>query len=196
MLGDISDIQFDGTFYVVPKLFYQLFTIFISIGTHTLPAIHCLMTHKDEDLYTAVILKILDIIPQLQPTKIMSVCEKGSQNAFRHAYPGARIYGCWFHYTQNIWRKTRKCGLTSCYRMNPELALFVKKIMVIPLLPSELIQSTYSVLQPLALQPIDKWKLNAFLGYFERYWSRQVTPSELSVFDLENGTNNGADHAR
>ena len=34
MIGDISDIQFDGTFYVVPKLFYQLFTIFISIGTH------------------------------------------------------------------------------------------------------------------------------------------------------------------
>ena len=135
-MEDISDIQFD----VVPKLFYQLFTIFISIGTHTLPAIHCLITHKDEDLYTAVILKIKDIIPQLQPTKIMSDWEKGSRNAFRHAYPGAIIYGCWFHYTQAIWRKM--CGLTSCYRINSELALFVKKIMAIPLLPSELIQST------------------------------------------------------
>ena len=34
ILGDISDIQFDGTFYVVPRLFYQLFTIFLSIGKH------------------------------------------------------------------------------------------------------------------------------------------------------------------
>ena len=35
MIGDICDIQFDCTFYVVLKLFYQLFTIFISIGEHT-----------------------------------------------------------------------------------------------------------------------------------------------------------------
>ena len=46
MIGDICDIQFDGTFYIVPKLFYQLFTIFISIGTHTLPAIYCLIRIK------------------------------------------------------------------------------------------------------------------------------------------------------
>ena len=31
ILGDITDIQFEGTFDVVPKLFYQLFTIFIQL---------------------------------------------------------------------------------------------------------------------------------------------------------------------
>ena len=72
VIGDIINIQFDGTFYVVPRLFYQLFTIFLTIGRHTLPAIHCLMTHKDEQLYTAVILKIQSLLPQLQPTNIMS----------------------------------------------------------------------------------------------------------------------------
>ena len=133
MIGDISDIQFDGTFYVVPKLFYQLFTIFISIGTHTLPAIHCLMTHEDEDLYVyRCYPKNKRYYPAITTNKIMSDWEKGSRNAFRDAYPGARIYGCWFHYTQAIWRKKQKCGLTSCYRINPELALFVKKIMAIP----------------------------------------------------------------
>ena len=185
MIGDICDIQFDGTFYIVPKLFYQLFTIFISIGTHTLPAIYCLMSHKDEELYIAVILKLKDFIPQLLPTNIMSDWERGSRNAFRHAYPGIRIYGCWFHYTQAIWRKVQKCGLTSCYRNNPELALFVQKIMAIPLLPCDLIHSTYYVLQTPALQPIDKWKLDSFLRYFEKQWLKQVNPSELSVFDLE-----------
>ena len=124
----------------------------------------------------------------------MSDWERGSRNAFRHAYPGIRIYGCWFHYTQAIWRKIQKCGLTSCYRNNPELALFVKKIMAIPILPCDLIHSTYSVLQTPALQPIDKWKLDSFLRYFEKQWLKQVNPS----FDLENGTNNGPEsyHAR
>ena len=33
-------INYDGTFYVVPKLFYQLFTIFIQESHHAIPAIH------------------------------------------------------------------------------------------------------------------------------------------------------------
>ena len=71
--------------------------------------------------------------------------------------------------------------------------------MAIPHLPCDLIHSTYSVLQPPALQQqIDKTKLDGFLRYSKRYWLTQVTTSELSVFELENVTNNGADsyHAR
>ena len=61
----VHDIQYDGTFHVVPKLFYQLFTVYLSIGRNTIPAIHCLMTNKDEERYTAVIIKIKELIPQL-----------------------------------------------------------------------------------------------------------------------------------
>ena len=70
--------------------------------------------------------------------------------------------------------------------------------MAIPFLPSDLIHSTYSVLELPSLQQEDKLKLDNFLKYFKRYWLNQVTPSELSVFELENGTNNGAEsyHAR
>ena len=97
----------------------------------------------------------------------MSDWERGSRNAFGHAYPGNRTYGRWFQYTQAIWRKIQKCELTSSYRNNPELALFVKKIMAILLLPSDLIHSTYSVLQNPALQPIDKWKHDSFRRYLK-----------------------------
>ena len=34
-----QQIQFDGTFYTVPRLFYQLFTIFISFNRHSIPAV-------------------------------------------------------------------------------------------------------------------------------------------------------------
>ena len=70
--------------------------------------------------------------------------------------------------------------------------------MAIPFLPSDLIHSTYSVLELPSLQKEDKLKLDNFLKYFKRYWLNQVTPSESSVFELENGTNNGAEsyHAR
>ena len=138
------------------------------------------MTHKDEELYTAVVLKIKDLIPRLQLAKIMSDWERESRNAFKNVYPGTRTYGCWFHYSQAIWQKIQKCGLASSYLSNPELAVFVKKIMAIPLPPCDLIHSTYSVLQIPALQQSDKLKLDAFLRYFKRYWLRQVTSIELS----------------
>ena len=198
VLGDISDIQFDGTFYVVPRLFYQLFTIFLSIGRHSIPGIHCLMTHKDEELYTALILKIKELLPQLQPTSMMSDWERGSRNAFKHVYPGTRIYGCWFHYTQAIWKHIRKFGLTSSYQNVPELSVFVRQIMAIPFLPYDLIYSTYSCLQPPKLPEFEKCKLDDFIKYFKGYWLTQITPRELSIFELENCTNNGAEsyHAR
>ena len=40
ILSEITNIQFDGTFFTVPIQFYQLWTIFIAVGKHSLPAIH------------------------------------------------------------------------------------------------------------------------------------------------------------
>lgn len=41
-----NTIHFDGTFYTVPKIFYQLFTVFININGYGIPAFHCLMISK------------------------------------------------------------------------------------------------------------------------------------------------------
>ena len=53
----------------------------ITIGRNAVPLIHCLLTNKDEELYTAVLYKIKALIPQLQPTSAMSDWEIGGRNA-------------------------------------------------------------------------------------------------------------------
>lgn len=128
----------------------------------------------------------------------MSDWQRGSRNAFRHVYSGTRLYGCWFHYTQAIWKHIQKYGLASSYRDITELKSFVRQIMTLPFLPGDLIHSTHSFLQIPTLPQIEKLKLDAFLKYFKRYWLTKVKPNELSIFELENGTNNGAEsyHAR
>ena len=63
-LKDSQSVNFDGTFHVVPKLFYQLFTIFIQDGHHAFPAIHVLMSKKSEFLYEEVLRKIVHLIPE------------------------------------------------------------------------------------------------------------------------------------
>ena len=67
--------------------------LFLSIGRHTIPAIHCLLTNKDEELYRAVLEKIREIIPQLEPGIVMSDCEQATRNAFKQVYPGIRLNG-------------------------------------------------------------------------------------------------------
>ena len=115
-------------------------------------------------------MKIKELLPQLQPTNTMSDWERVSRNAFKHCYPRTKIFGCWFHYTQAIWRHIQKFGLALSYRNNPELAVFARQIMALPFLPCDLIHSTYSCLQLPELQQNEKRKLDGFLnGLIEDY---------------------------
>ena len=87
--------NFDGTFHVVPKLFYQLFTIFIQEGHHALPAIHVLlMSKKSESLYEAVLKKIADMMPDFQPKLAVGDYGKAPRNAFRTIFTSIDVSGC------------------------------------------------------------------------------------------------------
>ena len=83
----------------VPVQFFQLWTIFLAVVRHTLPAIHCLMTAKSQNLYQAVLENISVNIPLFQPSSTMSDWEPPPRNAFRNVYPQMKVYGCWFHYS-------------------------------------------------------------------------------------------------
>jgi len=51
-------IYVDFTFRVVPRLYYQLFTVFVAHVDHTFPVFYALMTRKTTDLYKAVVQKL------------------------------------------------------------------------------------------------------------------------------------------
>ena len=98
-LFEVTNVQFDGTFFTVPVQFYQLWTIFVAVDRHTLPAIHCLMTGKSQNLYQAILENINVNIPIFQPSSSMSDWEPAARIAFRNVYPQMKVYGCWFHFT-------------------------------------------------------------------------------------------------
>ena len=134
---DISEICFDGTFFTVPVQFYQLWTIFIVIDQHVLPAIHCLLTGKSEELYQAVLSKIQEILPQFQPQIAMSDWEQAARNAFKTLFIGIKLQGCWFHYTQRIWKKVQKVNLATTYTNNGAFQNYLRCIMALPFLPPD-----------------------------------------------------------
>ena len=65
-LNGVTNVQFDCTFYTVPTLFFQLWKVFVSVGRHTLTAIHCLMTANTQELYQAVLEIIYTNVPQFR----------------------------------------------------------------------------------------------------------------------------------
>ena len=90
----IETIHFDGTFKVVPHLFYQLFTIFIQYKGHVMPAVHILMTNKTEQLYFAVLSALREYIPDFKPMFANCDFERASRNAFISSFPDITLIGC------------------------------------------------------------------------------------------------------
>ena len=192
-LNEVTNIQFDGTFFTVPAQFFQLWTIFVSVGRHTLPAVHCLLTAKTQELYQAVLDCICINIPQFQPLASMSDWEPAARNAFKLVFPQAKNFGCWFHYTQRIWAKSQKLGLIQSFADNSDVTAYIKRLMTIPFLPAPLIIPTFNLLLLPNIKNTEKIKLEKLKKYIEKHWMRQITPQELSIHEINIATNSGAE---
>ena len=111
--------------------------MFASIGGHVIPCIHCLLTGKQETIYTEVLRKIRELVPQLQPIRGMSDWEKAPRNSLKIVFERIDLQGCLFHYAQNIWRKLQKLGIANLYHSNKEFRKLVRALMNLPFLPEE-----------------------------------------------------------
>ena len=125
------------------SIFYQLFTIFITFHGHCIPAMHVLMQNKTEDLYTLVVIKLRELIPEFSPKIPLSDFEKAPRNVFKRFYPGLKISGCWFHFTQAIWKKTQSLCLGKLYKNSNTFSNWLRKLMALPLLPEEKISRIF-----------------------------------------------------
>ena len=160
ILADISEICFDGTIYTVPIQFYQLWTIFIVVNHHVFPAIHCLLTGKSQELYESLMVKIQSLIPHFHPDVSMSDWEMAARNAFKSTFHGIRLKGCWFHYTQRIWKHVQKANLKHSYSNNVEIQNFVRYIMALPFLPPDTILQIFNQIDTLDLNLQDDELMN------------------------------------
>ena len=136
-LVDAKKINYDATFFVVPKIFYQLFTIFFHHDGHSFPCIHVLMSRKTETLYIAVLRKILEIVPDFKPEFAGGDYEIAPRNAFKCVFPLIDINGCLFHFCQAIWRRTKKLKLSYSYSRNEQFNKWLKCVMALALLPQQ-----------------------------------------------------------
>ena len=74
-----------------------------------------LLLSKTEVTYRRMWQQVQLLCPEADPTEILMDFEKAAINSFEHTWPGSIVKGCFFHLTQNIWRKVLAAGLQAAY---------------------------------------------------------------------------------
>lgn len=100
----MQDFFIDGTFKVVPEIFFQLFVIHASYREDVFPVSFVLLPGKSSQIYERMVNEILTLAPAWSPRRVMMDFEKASINVFNTKFPNIELSGCFFHFCQNIQR--------------------------------------------------------------------------------------------
>ena len=189
----------DGTFRTAPALrdnthMYQLLRVYGDYKGKVFPIFQAIMSGKSRQLYDVVYARLRDVLPEsVNPEMIMTDYEIALQGGLSQIFPNAEVVGCWFHYSQNVFKKLANVGLKNAFIENDIFKIWIKLVMALPLLPKEHIVPTWNELkhQPiprlLSSQPLRKLK-----SYIQKTWIDQRI-EVLSVYGCTYRTNNSAE---
>jgi len=160
----------DGTFKVVPTLFFQLYSIhFEHQGGLNAAGVYCLLTGKSKTTYERMLAALKNLIPDAQPHKILLDFESAAINAFTEAYPTAQITGCYFHLCQSVLRKVNEIGLKADYEGDDEIRGFVRCLTALSHVPETDVIDAYEAL--IETMPMNEM-VNDVATYFEHTYIR------------------------
>lgn len=99
------------------------------------------------------------------------------------------MVGCWFHYTNALWRKALKIpGFINQLNKNNHAEVFFNKFLYLPLLKPNDITAAYQILKADAMdakyvkENMSESYFQPFIKYFESYWMKKVYMKDFSVY--------------
>lgn len=136
-----------GTLYASPSLFHHFYTVHAMVDGSMYPLVFALLPGKDEVIYTRFFSHIRQIAQQHQlqhqQDTVFIDYETATNNAARTVFHVAIVKGCFFHFTQCFWRKTKKCVLPTYYKENNDITRLVQRAAVLPLVPQHLVEDVW-----------------------------------------------------
>ena len=169
----------DGTFKTAPNLFAQVYVLHALRGGpeplkdgHLLPSLFILLPNKTQATYTRMWQQIQLLCPNAQPSRMLMDFEKAAINSFQQVWPATQVKCCFFHLTQNIWRKVQAEGMQAAYNQDEELALRIR------LLPALAFASPFDVLEVFGdvVQELPMPQATGLVLYFEKTYVGRKLP--------------------
>lgn len=128
-----TEIIADGTFYVCPPFFYQLYTIRGYVNGHYIQAAFCLLPNKRQETYVNMWLFLQSLCEgKLNPASILLDYEIAAHQAFWTVFPNSRIRGCRFHIGQCWFRNICQLGLKKDYEGTGVISDWLKLFFGLP----------------------------------------------------------------
>ena len=150
-LSECDEIYVDGTFKCCPKPYYQLVTVHGRYHDRVIPVAFCLLKGKDVALYRKMMREIKQRVLQvsgqhLNPTRVVTDFEVSLISAIETEFPQSTVKGCYFHFTQSVWRRVVELGLAVPFKRDKALSNFVRKLMSLAYLPTAVVGQNFQLI--------------------------------------------------
>jgi hypothetical protein len=160
----------DGTFKVVPSIFFQLYSIHFELVPGINPAaIYCLVQTKTRAVYDRILDAVKHMIPLAAPERILLDFENAAIGAFQSSFPTATVMGCYFHLTQSVIRKVQEIGLKADYENDDDLRIAIRCSPALAMVPASDVVESFLILSD---HMPNHEKIPELLSYFEHTYIR------------------------
>lgn len=188
----------DGTFQVVPKPWFQLFTISYIVNNQIMPSIFVILKNKKQSTYEKMFFIIKTLNSELTPNTIISDFEYASLKAIKNSFLNANLKCCQFHLGQSIIRKVKELNLYYDYLNNMNTRKFIRSLIGLTYVDVNYIRNTFLELKnhfdfPLTLNTLYSYFYKTYIGDLN-----EIVRFPISLWHLGNNfdvatpkTNNG-----
>jgi hypothetical protein len=157
----------DGTFKCSPAMFYQVFTIHVYIGGSILPLVYALLPDKTQVTYQRLLTEFSKL-RQFNPESIVTDFEQAMINAFRFVFPSVSQSGCFYHFSQCIYRQVQQHGLQNDYSQQDDFSLFIRMLAALAFVPVTDVEEAFDNLidagYPDIAEPVVNYFEDNFIG--------------------------------
>ena len=139
----------DGTFFVVPKLFYQLYTLHVYNDGQYLPVLFALLPDKSAETYYLLIHKVYEQCAlyslSFLPKVILLDFEMAAISAFQSFFDDIDVQLCHFHWAQSVFRQITNHALKPAYTGDDtDVSNWLKMFFGLPLLPPDEVEDAFA----------------------------------------------------
>ncbi|XP_075161057.1 uncharacterized protein LOC142233879 [Haematobia irritans] len=148
-----------------------------------------LMDGKTKKIYDSLFHYIKENIYNMEPSVVITDYEEALRQSIKQVYPGIKMVGCWFHYCQAIKRNMRSHKqLLQYIKSSKPASAEYHKIMALPLLPPNLIGTSFRDIKGKIFLMDSEGVFLPFLNYYERQWIQKIGSKNFSVYNQKTRT--------
>jgi hypothetical protein len=199
-LEQATTILCDGTFKVVPNQFYQLYTVHFIKHDAVFACVYALLPSKTQTIYVRMWEVIQQHCPNFAPRYAVTDFEKAAQEALVQVFPDCQLEGCFFHFTQAIWRKIQALDLRNAYIEDDQVRFHCKSWCSLAFLPEADVMPAFENLdediaeaniQNVDLQPLMSYFKDTYIGRLTRRQGRRLPHIAPALWNVRERTIEG-----